>query len=120
MPSSHGEGLSRSTSSTVSNWAKHKIFVSPNRHKILHPLFYYILVSITKKEKIMYTPKPIKFSIVRQKKDNYNWYSVAMEHNGNFYILKEYSKSKARAMDYIRKIRTGSYKTIPTQSLENA
>jgi len=68
----------------------------------------------------MYTPKPINFSIVRQKKDNYNWYSVAMEHNGNFYILKEYSKSKARAMDYIRKIRTGSYKTIPTQSLENA
>ena len=67
----------------------------------------------------MNTPKPINFSIVRQKKDNYNWYSVAMEHNGNFYILKEYSKSKARAMDYIRKIRTGSYKTIPTQSLEN-
>jgi hypothetical protein len=83
----------------------------------------------------MYTPKPVNFSIVRQKKDNkvsqkkdnykwysvaHNWYSVVMEHNGNYYILKEYSKSKARAMEYIRKIRTGSYKTIPTQSLENA
>ena len=74
---------------------------------------------ITKENKIMYTPKPVNFSIVRQKKDNYNWYSVAMEHNGNYYILKEYSKSKARALEYIRKIRTGSYKSIPTQTLEN-
>jgi hypothetical protein len=33
-----------------------------------------------------------------------------MEYNGELTILKTYSKSKKRAMEYLRKLRVGSYK----------
>jgi len=61
----------------------------------------------------MYSPKPINFNITVNRNEGHTWYFVDMQYNGNTYRLKEYSKSKKRAMDFIRKIRTGSYKQIP-------
>ena len=62
----------------------------------------------------MYTPKPINISIwtnrIPDPERSYTEYVISMEYNGEHKILKTYSKSKKRAMEYLRKLRTGSYK----------
>jgi hypothetical protein len=61
----------------------------------------------------MYTPKPINISIWTNRyyhPTTYTEYVISMEYNGEHKILKTYSKSKKRALEYLRKLRTGSYK----------
>jgi hypothetical protein len=60
----------------------------------------------------MHTPKPINISISTRRWYNpdQTQYVISMEYNGEHTILKTYSKSKKRAMEYLRKLRTGSYK----------
>jgi hypothetical protein len=62
----------------------------------------------------MYTPKPINISIwtnrIPDREKSHTEYVISMEYNGEHTILKTYSKSKKRAMEYLRKLRTGSYK----------
>lgn len=66
-----------------------------------------------------YNTKPIKFVLARQRRNNHTWYNVAMQYNGNTFILKEYSKSKSRALEYVRMMRAGIYKNIPNIPLES-
>lgn len=61
----------------------------------------------------MYTPKPINISVWTNRityPTSYTEYNIYMSYNGEDIHLKSYSKSKKRAMEYIRKLRIGSYK----------